>query len=101
MPDSLGRPPPHATCGSLSGQSGASRSLTANWRTWIETRACCPRISLPVTLAYGDDDWSHQAEQANMQATGANELTILSVRGHYSCLARPGQVAVLIEGVPR
>jgi len=90
----------HAAAGSLPGYSRAFRSLAVNWRSWIEARAVYPQTSLPVTLAYGDEDWPHQAErEANLQATGAKELMLLPASGHFSSLDRPGEVAKLIEGV--
>jgi hypothetical protein len=39
--------------------------------------------------------------EANLRATGARQLMLLSACGHFSCLDRPGQVAKLIEGVLR
>lgn len=91
-----------AVSGSLPGHSRVFRSLAANWRTWIEAGATYPRISLPVTLPYGDGDWSRQAErEANLRVTGARELTPLPASGHFCSLDRPGEVAKLIEGVLR
>jgi hypothetical protein len=40
-----------------------------------------------VTLAYGDGDWSHQAErEANPRVIGAREQTLLPASGHFSSL---------------
>ena len=91
-----------AAARSLPGHSRAFRSLAANWRTWIEARAIYPRVSLPVTVAYGDDDWSHPAEhEENLEATGAKELTPPASMRPLSGLDRPGEVTKLIEGVLR
>jgi len=62
------------TCGALPGHARAFRSLNQQWRTWIAARANYPTISLPVTLVYGSNDWSHPDErEANARASPALE----------------------------
>jgi pimeloyl-ACP methyl ester carboxylesterase len=85
-------------CGSLPGHAHAFRSLCLNWRSWIAARARYPAITVPVTLAYGDDDWSRPAErEANARLIpGARSLALRDC-GHFSSLEAPGEVARIIR----
>ena len=84
-------------CGSLPGHARAFRSLMLNWRTWIEARASYPAIKVPVTLAYGEADWSRAAERASNAAMIPGVCPVeLERSGHFSCLEEPGKVAQLI-----
>jgi pimeloyl-ACP methyl ester carboxylesterase len=87
--------------GSLPGHARAFRSLIRNWRTWIAGRAHFDAISMPVTLSYGEDDWSRPAERdANAQAIpGVRALTV-PASGHFSSLERPADIARLIVNGP-
>jgi pimeloyl-ACP methyl ester carboxylesterase len=84
-------------CGSLPGHPRAFRSLCLNWQTWITARERYGAIELPVTLAYGEDDWSRPTErEANARAIpGARSATIAD-SGHFSCLDKPREIAQLI-----
>jgi pimeloyl-ACP methyl ester carboxylesterase len=85
------------TCGSLPGHARAFRSLNQEWRTWIAARAHYAAITLPVTLVYGSDDWSHPSErEANARAIPAARTVSLERCGHFSSLEKPGSVAQLI-----
>jgi pimeloyl-ACP methyl ester carboxylesterase len=83
--------------GSRPGHPRAFRSLCLNWRSWIAARQRYAAIELPVTLAYGQDDWSRPAErEANARAIpGARTATIADSR-HFSCLDKPQEIAQLI-----
>jgi pimeloyl-ACP methyl ester carboxylesterase len=84
-------------CGSLPGHPRAFRSLLLEWRSWIDARGEYPKIEVPVTLAYGDEDWSKPAErEANAQAIpGAKPITIDNA-GHFLSLDKPDEMARLI-----
>jgi pimeloyl-ACP methyl ester carboxylesterase len=86
-------------CGSRPGHPRAFRSLCLNWRSWISARERYGAIELPVTLVYGEDDWSRLTERdANARAIrGARSVTIAD-SGHFSCLDKPREIARLIEG---
>jgi len=85
-------------CGSRPGHARALLSLCREWRSWITARAGYPSIDLPVTLVYGDDDWSRPAErEANARAIPAARTVTLAGSGHFSCLERPRDVARLIH----
>jgi pimeloyl-ACP methyl ester carboxylesterase len=87
-----------ARCGALPGHARAFRSLCLEWRSWIDARAAYGAIDLPVTLVYGDDDWSRPAErEANAHAIPGVRTATLTNSGHFSSLERPHEVAQLIN----
>ena len=85
-------------CGALPGHARAFRSLCRHWRSWIDARALYGAIDLPVTLVYGDDDWSRPAERdADAHAIPGVRTTTLTNSGHFSSLERPREIAQLIN----
>jgi pimeloyl-ACP methyl ester carboxylesterase len=85
-------------CGALPGHARAFRSLSLQWKSWIDARAVYPAIRLPVTLAYGEYDWSRQEErEANARAILAAHSLVLTGASHFSSLEQPQQVARLIR----
>jgi pimeloyl-ACP methyl ester carboxylesterase len=84
-------------CGLLPGHPRAFRSLSQQWRSWIAARDKYPSIDLPVTLAYGQEDWSVPAERdANANTIPGARAVTLERAGHFSCLEKPTEIASLI-----
>jgi len=80
------------------GHGRALRSLSRNWQSWISARDRYPEIQIPVTLAYGDHDWSnHDERDANRQAIPAVRATTIHNCGHFSSLDQPAHVSALIR----
>ena len=89
-----------ARCGRLPGHARAFRSLCLQWRSWLSARAQYGQINLPVTLVYGDDDWSHPAERdANASGIPGAHLVTLEATGHFASLEKPKEIAELIHAV--
>jgi pimeloyl-ACP methyl ester carboxylesterase len=85
-------------CGRLPGHPRAFRSLCLHWQSWIDGRARYGAIDLPVTLVYGDDDWSRPAErEANAHAIRGVRTVTLTNSGHFSSLDKPQGIAQLID----
>jgi pimeloyl-ACP methyl ester carboxylesterase len=85
-------------CGSRPGHPRAFRSLCLNWQSWITARDRYGAIELPVTLAYGEDDWSRPLErEANARAIPAARSATITDSGHFSCLDKPREIAQLIS----
>ena len=85
-------------CGSLPGHARAFRSLCMHWPSWIRARAAYEAIRRPVTLVYGDEDWSRPEErEANARAIQSVRRLSLPHCGHFSCLEEPQQVARIIR----
>ena len=88
-------------CGSLPGHARAFRSLCLHWESWITAREQYPLIEAPVTLAYGDDDWSRPPErEANERAIRPAHTITLKGCGHFSSLENPPEIARLIPQTP-
>jgi pimeloyl-ACP methyl ester carboxylesterase len=84
-------------CGRLPGHARAFRSLCLQWRTWITARAQYAEVRVPVTLVYGDEDWSRPAErEANSQQIPGARLMTLDAAGHFASLDEPAEIAELI-----
>jgi pimeloyl-ACP methyl ester carboxylesterase len=101
-----GRLPPDlllaiARCGTRPGHGRAFRSLMLQWKTWVDGRAAYPLIDVPVTLVYGDYDWSRPPErEANAAAIPGVSTVTLAQSGHFASLEVPHEIARLIdEGV--
>jgi pimeloyl-ACP methyl ester carboxylesterase len=89
-----------ARCGRLPGHARAFRSLCLQWRSWISARAQYRAINLPVTLVYGEEDWSRPAERdANARVIPGARLATLEATGHFASLERPQEIADLIQAV--
>jgi pimeloyl-ACP methyl ester carboxylesterase len=75
--------------------------LCRQWRSWIEARELYPQIDVPVTLVYGDHDWSRPEErEANAAAIPGVDVVEIQRCGHFASVDRPGELARLIEGAP-
>jgi pimeloyl-ACP methyl ester carboxylesterase len=84
-------------CGSLPGHSRAFLSLSRNWKSWIDARAAYTAIEMPVTLVYGEDDWSRPEDrEANQRLLPSARKLSLERCGHFSCLERPPEVARIV-----
>ena len=86
------------TCGLLPGHGRAFLSLLRRWQTWLDARASYGSTGLPITLVYGDHDWSHEPDRtANRQLLSTASHISLEHSGHFSCLDRPARVAEIIR----
>jgi pimeloyl-ACP methyl ester carboxylesterase len=54
-------------------------------------------INAPVTLVYGDEDWSRPSDrQANIEAVPGARDIVLRETGHFAALERPDDVAQIL-----
>jgi len=87
-----------AGAGSPPGHAHAFRSLMLQWRTWVDARAAYRQIEVPVTLVYGEQDWSRPPERsANATAIPGARCVTLSDTGHFASLEKPHEIAGLID----
>ena len=79
------------------GYPTVARAIYRNLEGLIAARKRCARINVPVTLVYGDEDWSRPSDrQANIESVpGARDL-VLPETGHFAALERPEEVARLL-----
>lgn len=81
------------------GYKRAARRVLAGWRSWSEARDQYRRISAPVTLVYGDSDWSRPNERERTRALLADARVVtLKDTGHFSAVENPSELARIILG---
>ena len=71
--------------------------VLSGWRSWAKARDRYASIGAPVTLIYGDDDWSriHERERTRDLIRGARLMTLRDT-GHFSAVESPHEVAKII-----
>ena len=76
------------------GYKRGARKVLAGWRSWSKARDRYPAISAPVTLIYGDSDWSRPGERERTRAliSGAHIVTLKDT-GHFAATENPLDVA--------
>ena len=94
------------TTTSTSSAASAGAPATQRWRErsylnlggLIAARARYARVDTPVTLVYGDQDWSRRSDrQANIGSVpGANDI-VLRDTGHFTALEAPDDVARILR----
>ena len=79
------------------GYRPASRKVLSGWRSWAEARKHYAGIRAPVTLIYGNKDWSHIPERERTKAALPNaQMLTLPNTGHFSSVENPHGVAGII-----
>ena len=81
------------------GYAGVARQVYGNVDSMIAARALYSRVSSPVTVIYGDHDWSDPPErEANLALFRGARSISLSSTGHFAALEQPHRVAeILLE----
>ncbi len=72
--------------------------LFQQWRSWLNAVHLYERVSVPVTLVYGESDWSKPEERADRKnrLARAKFLTLPGV-GHFSALEDPQRIAEILQ----
>jgi pimeloyl-ACP methyl ester carboxylesterase len=79
------------------GYPTVARAIYLNLESLIAARARYPRIAVPVTLVYGDGDWSRPSDrQANIEAVPGARDIVLCDTGHFAALEAPEDVARIL-----
>ncbi|MCK1745137.1 alpha/beta hydrolase [Bradyrhizobium sp. 139] len=74
-----------------------ARKVLAGWRSWSKARDYYHQISAPVTLIYGDSDWSRPAERERTRSLiPASQMVTLRNTGHFSSVENPSELARVI-----
>ena len=81
------------------GYPRVARAVFRNVDSMIAARALYGRITAPVTLIYGDHDWSNLPErEANLSLLSGARSIALPDCGHFAALEQPARVAeILLE----
>ena len=79
------------------GYPRVAREVYRNVDSMIAARALYGRVTAPVTLVYGDHDWSRVAErEANLELLRGARSMSLSETGHFAALEQPARVAEIL-----
>src|SRR5262245_16143301 len=79
------------------GYSHVAYEVFRNVDSMIAARELYARISVPVTLIYGDHDWSRVPErEANLALVGGARSISLPDTGHFAALEQPDRVAEIL-----
>jgi pimeloyl-ACP methyl ester carboxylesterase len=84
------------------GYPAVARAIYRNLESLIAARERYARIDVPVTLVYGEEDWSRPSDrQANIQSVpGAHDI-VLRDTGHFAALEAPDDwVRILLGDAP-
>src|SRR5688572_31547483 len=73
------------------------RKVLSGWRSWEKARERYSGVKAPVTLIYGDKDWSRTPERERTKAALRDaRLFTLQNTGHFSAIENPKEVAIII-----
>lgn len=79
------------------GYKRAARKVLAGWRSWSKARDYYRQITAPVTLIYGDSDWSRPNERERTRSLiPASRMVTLKNTGHFSAAENPSELARVI-----
>ncbi len=79
------------------GYKRIARKVLAGWRSWSKARDYYRQISAPVTLVYGDSDWSRPNERERTRSLiSAAQMVTLKNTGHFSAVENPFELARVI-----
>ena len=68
----------------------------------MAARSLYGRVKVPVTLVYGDHDWSTPEERREVaQLVPGSRLITLERSGHFGALEQPDEIARIIIGRAR
>jgi pimeloyl-ACP methyl ester carboxylesterase len=82
------------------GYPRVAREVYRNIESMIAARTRYVRVTCPVTLVYGDHDWSRVPErEANLALLGGAHWILLPGTGHFAALEQPNRIGeILLDG---
>ena len=87
----------YARVGARTGYSRAARTLLKSLPSFVAARARYRSITAPVTLAWGEKDWSNLQDRADVErAVPSSTVVTLERTGHFSALESPQAWADII-----
>jgi pimeloyl-ACP methyl ester carboxylesterase len=79
------------------GYSRVAREVFCNVKSMIAARLLYPSVTAPVTLVYGDHDWSRLSErEADLALLQGADSISLPNTGHFAALEQPDRVAEIL-----
>ena len=88
--------------GKRPGYSKVARAVYKSLPSYVAARKMYGNVTVPVTMVYGDHDWSHPSDREGAVALLRNANTITLPRtGHFASLENPEEVASILLGTLR
>jgi pimeloyl-ACP methyl ester carboxylesterase len=85
-------------CSKLPGHDRALLSLCRQWRSWLAARTAYSEVEVPVTLVYGEYDWSRPEErELSARLLPSAFVKVLTECGHFASLERPQRIANIVR----
>jgi pimeloyl-ACP methyl ester carboxylesterase len=83
------------------GYPRVARAVFGNVESMIAARAVYRHVSAPVTMIYGDHDWSHSSErEANLDVIPSARSISLANTGHFAAIEQPNRFAeILLDSI--
>jgi len=82
------------------GYARVAREVFRNVGSMVAARNLYGRVTAPVTVAYGDQDWSHPPERdATVALLRGAETISLPATGHFAALEQPERVAGILRAL--
>jgi pimeloyl-ACP methyl ester carboxylesterase len=79
------------------GYARVARAVFLNVDSMVAARELYGRVTVPVTVVYGDHDWSRMPErEANLALLPGAESIELDDTGHFAALEQPARVAEIL-----
>ena len=79
-----------AQTGRRPGYKYLGRNILKNWESWSQATALYPQVTCPVTLVYGEFDWSRQQERTRtLHRLATARLETVTGAGHFLSLDNP------------
>ena len=87
------------SAGYRKGYRHVERNVFSNWQSWANARSYYVGVKAPITLIYGDHDWSTLAErQRTARELGNINFVTLKDTGHFSFVDNSDQLLDIIKG---
>jgi pimeloyl-ACP methyl ester carboxylesterase len=83
--------------GRRKGYRHVERDVFANWRSWGEARSKYREVKAPVTLVYGDGDWSKPSERKRTADVLRTQIVTVKDTGHFAFVDRPEKMLEIIS----
>lgn len=84
--------------GHRKGYRRAEYLLYKHWRSWLEATKLYCTIRVPVTLVYGEQDWSNPQEREDRRKQIPDaQFAALPATGHFSALEVPTRLAEIVN----
>ena len=88
-----------ARVGKRAGYSRVARAVFRSLPSYVAARKLYPTIESPVTLVYGNQDWSRPPDRETTRSlVPAARLVMLEHAGHFASLEQPERLAGIIAG---